>query len=255
MLEAREFGKTADEIIRLEKEAAGYLAQAETLLALNSEAGMKNVPQELKGMMDQEYVDDGDDTDWVVPKRRLILGPFKDEQSDQPNDGKTHLPHIVVDQNVHTQLSKSDKPITNHPVEHLPTLSPNGHSAEDIHFSSPDSGGQLKEHHELLKVFKCFALDQYDHEEMDAFGFKKLCRDLHVTSAKFGTGAAEAAFRKVAAQGDDSTCRIRFDTLSSVLRVVAHEKPCLYDELVNTMIQNYEAIMATSSDHGAAHIL
>lgn len=248
LLEAREHGKTREEIVQLEKQAAGYLSRAATLLDFNLDAKMKDLddartPSErLKGMMDREYTGDaGEDSEWAVPKRRIKVSPVKDLSSDVGD----HLPDITNTRNPDMHFNGNRSP-DQESSDHLPLLSPGDPSPMlKMRFFSADSG-PIKERNELVKVFKYFASEKFNREEMDAFGFKKLCRELRVTNGKFTTGAAEAAFRKVTAKcgvKDDTTaCRIRFETLPSVLRVVARERPCLYDQLVDVIVHNFEAI-------------
>ena len=254
LLEAREHGKTRVEIIQLEKQAAGYLSRAATLLDFNLDAKMKDLDdaktpaerERLKGMMDHEYIGDtGEDTEWAVPKRRIKLSPSEDLSHDVNDDA--HLPDINDGKKPGLHVNGNESPDKADQFgEHFPLLSPGEPSQTlSMRFFSADSG-PIKERNELLKVFTHFASEKHNYEEMDAFGFKKLCRELHVTNGKFTTGAAEAAFRKVTAKcgvGEDNNAnRIRFDTLPSVLRVVARERPCLYDQLVDVIVHNFEAI-------------
>lgn len=261
MLEAREHGKTSEEINRLKEQATGYLSRAATLLDFNLDAKMKDLDiaktpsQRLKGMMDQEYTGDtGEDAEWAVPKRRIKLSPVPSV----PSDDGTHLPQISEKRKVVLHLNTNTSPdkVPTNSEKGLPLLSPSASTPSvKLRFFSTDSG-PIKKSDDLLNVFKYFASEKYNHEEMDAFGFKKLCRELHVTNGKFTTGAAEAAFRKITATGgaadDNNTVRIRFETLPSVLRVVAKERPCLYDQLVDVIVHNFEALSSSPSPVKAA---
>ena len=85
---------------------------------------------------------------------------------------------------------------------------------------------------------------------MDVYEFKKMCREMNLTNAKFNTGTAEALFRKTVAsaplsEGEEAARRehrVRFGTFSALLKGVAHERMCLFDAVVNIVLNSFEQL-------------
>lgn len=241
-MNAQNHGQTREDIARLEKQAADYLAKAASLLNLDLDRhaeeahSVGDAPQKLKGMMDADDAGDAEDN-WSAPQRQLHLPPTHHVDDHHSQRGAGH----------HSHRSAELEPAHE---DHLPDITlghrPSATGSQRHLLSYPS--GLIKDGHELHKVFQHYASVKYGHEELDVFEFKKMCRELNLTSNRFTSGAAEAAFRRFLAsapiaegEGDSRReHRIHFGSFGALLKIVAHERACLYDAVVNIILNNFE---------------
>lgn len=232
LMEAQQHGKTSDEIERLKRQAEEYLDKAAALLHLDLDQHLDHhddndePSHKLKGMMDMDDPGNAEDDTWATPHRLLDV---------------SRLPPLPGE---HHKESPHDK----HEEVHLPDITSSHKEAVSRPHLFAASSGLIREGHELHKVFKAYCSEKYGHEEMDVYEFKKMCRELHLTNAKFNTGTAEALFRKTldsapVADGEEEARRehrLRFGSFPALLKGIAHERVILYDAVVNILLNSFE---------------
>jgi hypothetical protein len=256
LLDAQQNGQTLADIARLSQQAHDYITRAAKLLDLDlnphhaaqNRAASRN---KLLGMMDHDDLHGGEaeDPNWATPTRHIRDAPASAGSGSGKHRGSAgHLPSLPNAHQHEHEGSSPSTPRADPPAdEHLPPVThPEAVLPKKTLLSSPS--GILIEGHSLHKVFTSYASEKFHHNELNVFDFKKMCRESHLINAKFTTGSAEAAFRKtllsaeaVAADGAAADAgRITFPTFTgALLKLVAHERACLYDQVVNTIVNSY----------------